>query len=477
MKLKLRLFYILLILGLFFFSCSQEDDIIPDNDGGDSTTISERLTVNEWILESMQLYYFWNDEIPSNTNLSLNPADYFNSLLFRFDAVNNPEGDRFSFISEDAEELISSLSGEVLATGMELRLLFKEEGSNEIIAQVTYTHDDSPADLAGIKRGDIITRVNGITLTDQNFRDLLFSSSSLSVTLAERQDGVLVDTNEEILLSETVFQENPIHLDTVLDINGQKIAYLVYNQFIPSPNNTNNNEFDNRLNQIFENFKSTGASELIVDLRYNPGGFVSSAVTLASLIAPGVSDNDLFYRQGFNDELQEELNQEFGSDFFNENFRELSGNIGNQINRVFFLVSGSSASASELVINGLLPYMNVTLIGERTVGKNVGSITITDDENEENNWALQPIVMKSFNSEGNSDYAAGFIPDIEVAEGRDLPPFGDSSDPLLGSALAVISGSARFAPNVDFNAPKVIENSASRKKVTLMKISSSDLIE
>lgn len=295
--------------------------------------------------------------------------------------------------------------------------------------------------------------------------------------MAERQDGILVDLDGEVMLSATVFQENPIHLDTVLDVNGQKIAYLVYNQFIPSPNNTDNNEYDNRLNQIFENFKAAGASELIIDLRYNPGGFVSSAVTLASLIAPGVTDNDLFYRQGFNDELQAGLTQEFGPDFFNENFRELSGNIGNQINRVFFLVTGSSASASELVINGLIPYMNVTLIGERTVGKNVGSITITDDENEDNNWALQPIVMKSFNSEGRSDYAAGFIPDIEVAEGSELPPFGDISDPLLGSALLAISGSARFAPNVNTNTPRVIENSASRKKVSLKKISSTNLIE
>ena len=471
-----RFFFVVLFVPIFLFSCSDDDEINPSTtDDNSSTDVSEYANINNWILDNMNYYYYWKDQLPENPGTTLSPDSFFESLLYTFNASSNPNGDRFSYISEDADELISSLSGESTSTGMEFRLFYRANSGNEVLAQIIYTIPDSPADQAGLERGDMFTKVNGTTITDQNYIDLLYNTSSMTISLAEYQNSEIVDTDETVSLNATVVQENPIYLDTILEVNGQKIAYLVYNQFIPAPNDSEGNEYDEQLNQIFTEFKAAGATELIVDLRYNPGGYVSSAVTLASLIGTGVNSNEIFFTEEYNDELHEELQAYYGPEYFNQNFENLSGNIGTQLSRVYFLVTDNSASSSELVINGLLPYMNVYLIGETTYGKNVGSITITDDANNYNHWALQPIVMKAYNSLGNSDYSAGFIPDIEVSENSELVPFGNTADPLLGAALGAISGSARFGIPSEAETPRIVGNSVSRKKVTFKKISAEAL--
>ncbi|MDW7691002.1 S41 family peptidase [Flammeovirgaceae bacterium SG7u.111] len=477
----------LLLVALFapimlLSSCSEEEALAPTTTTGstietDSTTTNEYAYVNNWILANMDYYYYWTEEIPEETDLTLEPSAYFESLLNTYDESTNPQGDRFSFISEDADELTSSLSGETTSTGMEYRLFYVSSTGNEVLAQIIYTIPGSPAADAGLQRGDMFTKVNGTTITDENYVDLLFYTTDMAITLVEQENTGLVETGEVVDLSATVLQEDPIFLDTVYQVDGMTVGYLVYNQFIPAPNNSTGTEYDDKLNEIFTEFKTQGVNELIVDLRYNPGGYVTSAVTLASLIGTGVSSNLLFFKEEYNDALQEEIENYYGVSYFNQYFSDLSGNIGGQISSVYFIVTGSSASSSELVINGLKPYMNVYLVGETTYGKNVGSITITDDDNSENNWALQPIVMKAYNSIGNSDYTAGFDPDIAVSENSELVPFGDTNDPMLGAALAAISGSVRFAAPSEQDAPKVIGSSISKKKVTLKKISSEVLIE
>ena len=177
---------------------------------------------------------------------------------------------------------------------------------------------------------------------------------------------------------------------------------------------------------------------MIVDLRYNPGGYVSSATNLASLIAKATA-NDIFYYKEYNTEVTETNMKKFGETYFYDKFASKSQNIGNQLNHVVFLVSSRSASASELLINGLKPYMNVTLVGGKTVGKNVGSVTLTDSKKKVK-WGLQPIVSKSLNRDKKSDYSVGFTPDIAVNEGNVLYPYGSPKDPLLGEALFNITG-------------------------------------
>ncbi|QHT67832.1 peptidase S41 [Rhodocytophaga rosea] len=423
----------LLAFTLFASACEKEiDETSP-------TPTTENQTVNDWILENMQMYYYWNEQIPANPDKSQSAEDFFNSLLYTYDATARPDGDRFSFMSENAEELEASLSGQEQTTGAEYTFYLASQGSNDVIAQVIYVLPGSPADQAGLKRGDIVFQVNGQTLDRSNYYSLLFGQSSQTLGLGIWQNNELVKGNLTKNVSTAVVQENPVYLDSTYTVGDKKIGYVVYNQFIPSPSGTENGQYDKQLDQIFGNFKSEGINELILDLRYNPGGYVSSATNLASLIGKNIDANKVFYSQEWNSVLAPELEKEYGADYGTEYFVAKPQNIGNHLNRVYVLTSDHTASASELIINGLRPYMEVITVGSTTVGKNVGSITITDDT-ERFKLALQPIVFKSYNSLGQSDYTTGFTPTIEANETIDLKPLGDVEETVLNTTLSHITG-------------------------------------
>lgn len=427
----------LLLIGLLasLSACKDStDDVTP------AQSTAENEKVNSWILENMQEYYYWNDKLPANPDKTQNPSDFFDSILYKYNATTNPNGDRFSFIEESADELEASLSGETTTTGMEYGLFLRSQGSDNVIAQVFYVLPNSPAQRAGIKRGDIISKVNGQLLTRTNYANLLFAGTTFTFGLANVSGSTLTDTDQTRTVTATVFQENPVFLDSVYTIGTKKIGYLVYNQFIPKPNNATANQYDAQVDAIFADFKAQGVNELVLDLRYNPGGYVSSSTNLASLIGKGVSSSKLFYRQEWNATLTPIIRQQEGDSFFTENFVNKAQNIGGNLSRLFVLTTDRTASASELIINGLRPYMPVTTIGTTTTGKNVGSITITDDTGDIK-WGIQPIVFKSFNAAGQSDYTAGFTPSVEIDEPLTLLPLGDTREALLGAALTQITGS------------------------------------
>ncbi|HCB46636.1 MAG TPA: peptidase, partial [Algoriphagus sp.] len=131
-------------------------------------------------------------------------------------------------------------------------------------------------------------------------------------------------------------------------------------------------------------------------------------------------------------------------------FLSKSQNLGNTLsgNRVYVLTSSRTASASELIINGLKPYMDVFIIGDVTTGKNVGSVPIEDEDNPQNSYGLLPIVFQSFNSQDKSDYSNGFTPNITAKETAErLRQFGDVNEQLLRTAITQITGtppSGRF---------------------------------
>ena len=148
------------------------------------------------------------------------------------------------------------------------------------------------------------------------------------------------------------------------------------------------------------------------------------------------------YTSKYNPQATADISKNQGAGYFNSYFKDKAENIGGQIQRVIILTSSRSASASELVINSLKPYMEVYLIGDVTVGKNVGSITIKDDT-KKIKWGMQPIVLKTFNSAAQSEYTAGFKPNVSVKESLSQPlfAFGDLRDPLLNEAFFYIFGS------------------------------------
>ncbi|WP_050977549.1 S41 family peptidase [Nitritalea halalkaliphila] len=178
-----------------------------------------------------------------------------------------------------------------------------------------------------------------------------------------------------------------------------------------------------------------------MDLRYNGGGFTSSAVELASHIGSNVSSNDIFFRNRYNSFLEQF--EQFQNVI--ANFTDAANNIGNQLtnNRVYIITSNRTASSSELVINGLKPFMDVFLVGDVTEGKNVGSALLRDNQNEANNWGLLPIIFKSFNADDRSDYGEGFIPNRgPINEFMELPfqALGDPEEFLLRNTIDVILG-------------------------------------
>jgi C-terminal processing protease CtpA/Prc len=193
------------------------------------------------------------------------------------------------------------------------------------------------------------------------------------------------------------------------------------------------------MDAIFGSLKAQGIQHLIVDFRYNGGGFVSSAVNLASLIAPGVKATDIFSKTKYNSFLMQFDNLKN----VQTPFRAKAENLGKTLkgNRVYILTSSRTASASELIINGLKPYMDVFIIGDKTTGKNVGSVPFEDEENLDNKYGMLPIVSRSFNSLDQSDYTNGFTPNLEAKESAErLRPLGDVTEQLLRRAIEQITG-------------------------------------
>jgi C-terminal processing protease CtpA/Prc len=288
--------------------------------------------------------------------------------------------------------------------------------------------------------------VNGINLTtDQSVLNKAFADESTTQTygIANVQNGTIVKGTTTVAVTPVVFQENPVYKDSVYTDGSRKIAYLMYNQFVPGPNGSSVATYDNQIDAIFSKFKAQGANELILDLRYNGGGSVASSVKLASLIVKGLNNQPKvpFARREYNSVLTEAIKSSQGADFFNDYFQVKANNIGNQLSRVYVVTTRRTASASELVINGLRPFMTVNTIGTTSYGKNVGSITITDKENPKNLWGMQPIVFRSFNKNNESDYWNGFTPTVEVTEPYGaLVPLGDLRDPLLATAVNHMKG-------------------------------------
>ncbi len=408
--------------------------------------------INEFIWKAMKDYYLWVDNIPSLNNADYDDraklAEYVNTYtdheaFFETLIYNRSSIDKWSWIVDDYVALEQYFQGITTSMGYDFGVV-AIDNSNDVYAYVQYVVPDGPADLGGIQRGEIINRVNGTTLTRTNYLDLLYNNSSYTAGFADFDGDNLVSNAKEVSLTAVEVHENPVHHSEVIDVDGKKVGYLVYNAF--------RSNYDLELNTAIGDFATAGIEELIIDLRYNGGGHVSSAIHMSSMIYDA-TNTDIFTIYQFNTFLHNYYEKEHGADYFNIYFRE---NISQNdvetpiqtldLPRVYFLTTNGSASASELVINGLKPYVDVVLVGSNTHGKYVGSFTLKDYISEDvvnpnHKWALQPIVFKLANSQGVSDFVNGFTPDVIAAENyRAVLPFGDPNEPMLKAAIDHIKG-------------------------------------
>ncbi|CAM1372470.1 S41 family peptidase [Tenacibaculum xiamenense] len=451
---KLLLFFIILF---GFISCSSKDEAPSE------------IEINDFVWKGLNAYYLWQGNISDLSDRRFtsdqqlysylsgfnDPNTLFESLLYQRGTT-----DKWSWIVDDYVALEQSFQGTTQTTGMEFGVVKYRSQAENVFGYVRYVIPGTDAADKGITRGMIFNEVNGTQLTESNYRSLLFSSdSSFTITIADYSTGNPTPTATTITLTKSSYTENPVHIAKTLDINGQKIGYLMYNGF------TSN--FDAQLNQAFAQFKSDGATELVVDLRYNGGGSVRTATRLGSMIT-GQFTNEVFAKQLWNEKYMSVANPESLIDRFPNTIENNVAINSLNLTKIYFITTKSSASASELIINSLTPYIDTKTVGTTTHGKYAGSITLYDSPsfysknniNPNHNWAMQPIVLEIVNKDGQNQ-KDGIPPTVELDEDYgNLGVLGEANEPLLERTIQLITTGSRASSNLPFKL-EVIDNSKS----------------
>lgn len=477
-----------LVLAVTLESCNKNDDPTPVN-------ILEK-PINNFVWKGMNSWYNWQTSVPDLSNTKdddfdayeayLNgystPDELFYSLLSqeetKVDLITGEKSYRFSWIVKDYVELNNQFQGISKSFGFRLTSI-KINTAGDYIFYVRYVAPNSPADIAGIKRGDLFNAINGTIVNTGNYNNAVDGLINETVTLSfvSENNGVLTPIADKTITA-TVISEDPVYLTKVFpDVNGKKVGYLVYNGFRSS--------YNDELNTAFAYFKSEGIQELVLDLRLNGGGSVETTAYLASMIYANAG-SDKFAILKYNSKHSDRNGTAYFYNTLNvydvndKKTGEETINRLTNINQLYVLTSGSTASASEMIINGLRPFMPVKVIGTTTYGKNVGSITLYDspssdfkDKNSANSahlYAMQPIVFQIYNKLDQSDYINGFEPDLnlKVEEFRfwnAILPFGDENEVVLKAALDDIRGiSAKQAKSFKFSEIKEFEVSKLEKR-------------
>ncbi|MCD8261172.1 MAG: S41 family peptidase [Bacteroides sp.] len=390
---------LLLITALLFLSSCFQDR---------RKEFEEEIGANRWIYEVMEDHYFWTEDMPSRSSLNLfaSQPDFFSSILV--------SADKYSTIEEltySARTLYSRSN-----YGFEYAVY-----TSPYRARVLYVLPGSQAALKGLRRGDWISAVNGTEFSESNYATLIEGATGeIHLTLTTYDENS--EPGEDswtITLSRETIEDNPFLFYTIYTVENRNIGYLVYNKFATGPEDTGNETvYLQEMQRIFAQFQ--GVDELILDLRYNPGGYVHCAQELASLIAPANHLGEVFVSLRYNVNHPEETDYRL---------LQLSENLN--LSDLYVITTSTTASASEAVIYGLRPYMNVTVIGATTEGKNVGSQVFTNDEYSQ--WILHPITCQVHNSRGESDYSSGITADHGITDTSDLIWYdlGDPEEKLL----------------------------------------------
>lgn len=449
------------LLALMLISCRNDDN-------------ENSASVNEFVWKGMNSWYYWQQNVPNLSDQLLSgnqfssviegksPDNLFYSLLYNYNTT--PRVDRFSWIVDDVDALIASFNGVSKSNGMDFSLFYKDSGQINIVGIVNYVVPNSPAAVAGIERGDVITKVNNADLNTSNYTQLV--NDQISITIADSatqtSSGIVTTGGQNYSLTSVVLEENPVAFYQKFQQNGKNIGYLVYNGF--------KSNYNDELNAVFGTMKADGINELILDLRYNGGGSVQTAVALGQMVT-GQFTGQPYVKMEFN----QKKSQYNSTDNLESTVKTYSFSNGqttptgeqnvNSLNlsKVYVLTSSGTASASELTIMGLKAYINVVTIGAETYGKFVGSHTLYDSpsqdylsyekRNTSHKWAMQPITFSYFNGKKDPNPTAGIVPNHVINSYSyfgNLKEFGNISDPALAEALSLASAKgssgAGFSP-------------------------------
>jgi len=433
-----------LLISALFFGCKKNDLYIDNTNSGSRAnsginTEAPVITqeVNNFIKDAMTDVYLWYNYLPTiDTKYETDSKAYFEKLLYK--------DDKWSYITDDVTAWENSLNGIEKSYGYSLTfgsfINANGESTGNYFAIVEYVYPNTPAQRAGLERGSIITQVNGSSITKDNYTDLLSGESVVATKGTLTTSGI---TNSgSISMTAEVLNLDPVILYKVIEKDGHKIGYLFYAQFIDN--------FNGSLQTALDYFKTNQITDLVIDLRYNPGGQISAAQYLCSSIAPlsNVSGSKTLVTFQWNDKYQQYWIDNKVTDQTTVTF-DNSVPVKLGLNKVTILTGPGTASAAELTITGLKPYMDVAMVGDTTYGKYTASITLKPEDFYTNassyadfkNWGLQPIVLRYANAEGVTNFVNGFAPDNLVYDEL-LPaqPLGDLTEPLLKKAVENITG-------------------------------------
>lgn len=403
----------LFIINLFLWGCGEDR----------SGEYYEKVGVNPWVYSMMNQYYLYYQDMPTQdkVNFFTETETFFTSLLSSKDGKN---GNKFSYMTE--QMVITRSEERNVSYGLYCSY-YQTSDAGSVTARVEYVYPNSPALEAGLKRGDLILKINGKELTTTDYLALEEETGPLSFLLKGSQ------TEQSMPAARTV-KESPIFCHKTLQYEGKTIHYLMYSHFTAGTADQAET-YNDELRNVFASFSATPADGFILDLRYNGGGNLACAQLLGTLLVPEKNLGQVFCSLVGNDKNATPITYSFDKTLIHQGV-----NLHPQT--LYILGTSATASASELIINGLKPYFgdNLVLLGEKTYGKNVVMSKYVDDKYPQ--YTFWPVTETAYNVNNESDYANGFTPNVAIAKpavGQEVGELGTLSDTMLLKTLQYIA--------------------------------------
>lgn len=397
-----KLIFLTILILAFTVSCKKEN-VIPD------TSVVTPGMARDSLYYIMKDYYLWYN-MPEAAAITTSNKDNYSDPYELMDAMRYKLLDRWSFVA-DYDQIMAQFQGSFVGHGFRIGL---DDANNARIAMI---YSNSQLYANGVRRGWIVKKINGTEIAPILLSGNQAAYSSLigpgtagirNTFLFETPRG----TEETIPDTKTSFQVNSVLVYDTLHLSTGVAGHLVFESFIePS---------DAELATAFAYFKENNVTDLILDIRYNSGGILEVAQTLASFIGGNSQTGDVFANFVFNDKHQ--------SENFTYPFKTVPSPLG--LSRMVVITSRFTASASEAVMNGLTPYMSVVSIGDTTEGKPTGMLGFDIGHK----YAMFPVTFKSVNSLNQGDFFDGISP-AKVLPDDITHDFSDRKEICLSEAI------------------------------------------
>lgn len=412
---------LLLLFITFAFSCEKKESPVKVTDE----------MARDTLYDIMEYWYYWHDNMPA-----INKKNYSNPYTL-LEALRYDKLDRWSFVA-DYEKFMADMAGEFYGHGFSMGV---DEEDNARIAMI---YSESPLYIQGVRRGWIVSSINGHDIAtvikngDAYTYNLIFSAPT-SAFVFKKPDGTLWETTS----TKSKFTINTVLEYDTLKLKSGTAGHLVLESFKSSTSA--------ELEEAFDFFRDNNVSDLIIDFRYNSGGYLDVALEMSNYIAGNNLNSEIFSLLRYSDKRS----RHNYSYYFGETSVPLD------ISNIVFITSRATASASEALINGLKPFFNIVSVGDTTYGKPMGMDGWACAEK----YIFYPVTFKVVNAQGQGEYFGGLPP--EIIGGDDLKhDFNDREEECLKYAIEYLengtvtakSEESRYRPVYMFNRPKWSDN-------------------